>query len=315
MYSAASVKEFIASWKAAGLSNPEIVCKIAEAELGWPYVWGASGSECNTTRRKYYAGRSVCPDGEKTQIYKTCPVLNNQQSSCSGCKWYPKQERVYINDCQGWVKHVMRQVGVTLTGAGCTSMWKDKSLWTVQGEIKDIPLGIVCCVFQYNSKKNNMQHIGITLNGTDIIHCSKTVKRGKVTDRGWTHFAIPKGLYKEGTDVIIPPTDTTVKLPTLRKGSKGSYVTLLQTQLLNRGYKLPKYGADGSFGNETFEAVKQFQRDWGLEPDGIVGSATWKMLETTLEKPNTYTVTMKGLLKDEAEELLKLHPGEMVLEK
>ena len=42
---------------------------------------------------------------------------------------------------------------------------------------------------------------------------------------------------------------------------------------------------------------------------------TWAMLESTMEKPATYTVTMKGLTKDEAEEMLRLHPGEMVLER
>lgn len=104
------------------------------------------------------------------------------------------------------------------------------------------------------------------------------------------------------------------KLPMLKKGSKGSYVTLLQTKLMNRGYKLPKYGADGSFGNETLTAVKQFQQDWGLKVDGIVGEATWKMLDSSPEKQKMYTVTIPHRTKEEAEALLKQYPGEMVLE-
>ena len=48
----------------------------------------------------------------------------------------------------------------------------------------------------------------------------------------------------------------------------------MQNALLQRRYKLPKYGADGDFGTETLKAVKQFQRDKGLKDDGAVGEKT-----------------------------------------
>ena len=41
----------------------------------------------------------------------------------------------------------------------------------------------------------------------------------------------------------------------LKYGSKGESVKLLQQALLKKGYKLPKYGADGVWGNETQTAV------------------------------------------------------------
>ena len=52
----------------------------------------------------------------------------------------------------------------------------------------------------------------------------------------------------------------------------------MQELLLKAGYKLPKYGADGSFGNETLTAVKAFQKDHKLTVDGIVGPKTWAEL-------------------------------------
>jgi peptidoglycan hydrolase-like protein with peptidoglycan-binding domain len=38
--------------------------------------------------------------------------------------------------------------------------------------------------------------------------------------------------------------------------------------------------ADGIFGSATEAALRQFQRDNGLVPDGIVGPQTWTALQT-----------------------------------
>ncbi len=61
----------------------------------------------------------------------------------------------------------------------------------------------------------------------------------------------------------------------LKKGSVGADVMELQKVLMELGYNLPKYGADGEFGAETVEAVKAFQRTVpGLEVDGEYGPLT-----------------------------------------
>jgi hypothetical protein len=56
---------------------------------------------------------------------------------------------------------------------------------------------------------------------------------------------------------------------TLRRGARGDEVKTLQAKL---GIE-----ADGVFGPGTEAAVRQFQRDKALVPDGIVGPATWKL--------------------------------------
>jgi len=64
-----------------------------------------------------------------------------------------------------------------------------------------------------------------------------------------------------------------------KKGSRGEMVKLIQ-QALN-------LYADGIFGRLTEERVKEFQRDNGLKPDGIVGPATMlkiPFLSTKLKK-------------------------------
>ena len=40
--------------------------------------------------------------------------------------------------------------------------------------------------------------------------------------------------------------------------------------LMQLGYALPEYGADGEFGDETKAAVKAFQKDHGLKVDGVM---------------------------------------------
>lgn len=47
-----------------------------------------------------------------------------------------------------------------------------------------------------------------------------------------------------------------------------------QNILMVAGYELPKFGADGVFGDETETVVKAFQEDHGLKSDGIIGPKT-----------------------------------------
>ena len=83
---------------------------------------------------------------------------------------------------------------------------------------------------------------------------------------------------------------------------------------MDKGYALPKYGADGSFGAETQTAVKNFQKDHGLMEDGIVGQKTWEALESSSEQKYLYTVTIPHMSKEMADDLLSKYIGTMTLE-
>lgn len=68
---------------------------------------------------------------------------------------------------------------------------------------------------------------------------------------------------------------------TVKRGSVGNHVLLLQEILKARGFK----GKDGKelvldsqAGENTVYAVTQYQKSRKLEVDGICGSATWKDL-------------------------------------
>lgn len=65
----------------------------------------------------------------------------------------------------------------------------------------------------------------------------------------------------------------------IKNYTTGADVTYVQQKLLQLGYSLGKYGADGKYGDTSEKVVKSFQKDNGLSADGIVGPKTWDKLE------------------------------------
>ncbi len=79
-------------------------------------------------------------------------------------------------------------------------------------------------------------------------------------------------LGSEKPSSLIPATEPGGKgRPTLRRGSTGVLVKMLQQKL--------GIVADGFFGPGTESEVRAFQRSRKLVPDGIVGPNTWPLLD------------------------------------
>jgi peptidoglycan hydrolase-like protein with peptidoglycan-binding domain len=83
------------------------------------------------------------------------------------------------------------------------------------------------------------------------------------------------GIVGEITWLNIDESDTSN--PTVKKGSTGNPVRRVQKRLTLGGYDTG--GVDGIFGAATESAVKRFQEDQGLTPDGIVGPMTWEKID------------------------------------
>ncbi len=88
----------------------------------------------------------------------------------------------------------------------------------------------------------------------------------------WVHFD-----RRYGTPAC---SGTTAGYPTCRRGSKNTYVLILQDGLNALGYSTRTL--DGVFGANTESAVKGFQRAMGLTADGICGCNTWKKLTSAV---------------------------------
>ena len=73
----------------------------------------------------------------------------------------------------------------------------------------------------------------------------------------------------------------------LRNGARGTSVTELQTSLRDLGYKDAsgvELRPDGYFGGNTEHALKNFQREHGLQDDGVAGPRTMQAINETQAK-------------------------------
>ena len=302
MNTADFVDSYIKHLKDQGCVLSEIAWKTALACVGWAYVFGARGQYCTpANRRSRYNGTSAGKD--KDNIKDKCKNFSGD-GTCKACQWYPNNSRTRIFDCRGFTYWVLLKVyGWELVGAGCTSQWDRSSNWKAKGKIADgIPENTLVCLFYPNKAKPSvMEHTGFGYNG-QTVECSGKVFHKDTMDRKWTHWAVPACI--EG--------DIPMGKPTLRKGDKGEYVTLMQTKLIQLGYDLSPFGADGKFGAKTETALKQFQKDSGLDPDGICGKKTWEALDSG--DVTYYTVTINHVSKSVAEGIVSKYGGSMKAE-
>lgn len=126
--------------------------------------------------------------------------------------------------------------------------------------------------------------LGFNPNGTDG-------KFGRGTETAVKAYQAARGLEADGKAGTLTLTklyaetdgqSATVTTPvttnpnTLKYGDSGSRVTEMQTALVKLGYNTN--GVDGRFGAGTQRAVISFQKDNGLEADGLAGTKPLELL-------------------------------------
>lgn len=121
-----------------------------------------------------------------------------------------------------------------------------------------------CDIWQYSSKGKIDGINGYV--DLDILAGNKPMEyfTGKTNKNETTTIAVAKSLLGKRL---------------LKKGSKGDDVRELQRGLIEMGYDVGKWGADGDFGGSTKNAVKNFQKKNGLLVDGEFGPASLSVYE------------------------------------
>lgn len=239
--------------------------EYALAQVGKPYWWGTYGKAAS---KSYYNAKKK----QYPNYYKWA-----YDSSVEGVK---------VHDCIGLIKGYLWCDSPTDTSPKYKSS-EDMSAngmrrrCKVKGSIAAMPDVPGLLVFSSG-------HIGVYVGGGMVVDArgySKGVVHKPLSNHKWEEWGMCP-LLEYDREVVSNSTATqeqtskkegatvNITFRVLQKGAKGKQVKAMQHLLMANGCDLPKYGADGSFGNETLAAVKKYQAANGLEVDGSAGKAT-----------------------------------------
>ena len=201
-------------------------------------------------------------------------------------------------DCSSMIITVWEQVGVPVRtgGATYTGNMRDTFLRCGFEDVTGlVSLGDGRGLLAGDVLLNHRNHTAMMVDKYNLVQARinelGTVTGGQTGDQNGGEIAV-RSYYNFPWDCVLrykendgeaggKATEATVQLrglPLLRRGSRGDAVRAAQYLLLCRGLTLQKYGADGDYGQETEDAVKEFQMLKGLEADGDCGSLTWDAL-------------------------------------
>lgn len=244
------------------------LAEYAKAQLGKPYWWGTFGQTANAgllaAKRQQYPNYYTATDftSQFGQKVHDCVGLIKGYLWCDT----PDSEPIY---------KAAQDVAVSGLFMACP---ESGSI----GTMPDLP-GV--CVFM-----RDMSHVGVYIGDGYVVEATghaRGVVKTKLAGRGWALWGKPRWItYEQATAVPVTPAEqpaSTVKtydtkLPMLSIGCKSQAVTSLQRLLVGRYYNIGRGGIDGDFGNDTRLAVLNFQKNYHLERDGIVGPETWAKL-------------------------------------
>ena len=234
--------------------------EYALAQVGKPYWYGTYGSGAS---KSYY-------NAKKRQY----PKYYNWSYDAA-------LEGVKVHDCIGLIKGYLWCDSPT---DNTPTYKKDQDMSAsgmrrrckVKGDISTIPDVPGLLVFSEG-------HIGVYIGGGIVVDArghSKGVIKKPLSNHKWEEWGVcPLLEYDREINAAEKEQQgagetVNITLRVLTKGSKGKQVKALQHLLIANGCPLPRYGADGSFGNETVAAVKQYQQKHGLQVDGNAGQQT-----------------------------------------
>ena len=298
--------------------STDLVAKFKNALSNkWGYIWGTAGVEWTQAKQEQKVSYMKSRYGIGWESAAVAKGDNYYTAARYGSKWIGH----IVSDCSGMFSKFFNELGGymyhgsdTMYRKYCESKGQLKSGKRTDGK----PLKPGTAVFVYNSSKDNYTHVGCYVGNNSVIEAASTqdgVITSLLTNKKWTNWGELKGVSYGTSQTTTPTTTPTAEssLPTLRKGSKGEYVTLLQTKLIQKGYSCGSTGADGDFGKNTESAVKAFQKDYGLTVDGVAGKNTWAALEKDIS-PLKYSVTIPHLSKSKADALVSQYPGSSIEE-
>lgn len=223
---------------------------------GWGYIWGTRGQ--------------TWTQASQAKATRAMTVKH-------GSKWIGRR----VADCSGMFVWAYKLHGLSIYHGSNTIFNKYCSeTGPVAGTVK---IRVGTAVFQ--NTEGTRGHIGLYIGGGMCIE-AKGTQHGVVSSplAVWDEWGTLKDVDYTGT---IEETFGIVPLDTITKGAKGELVKFLQRALQEAKYDIGDDGVDGIFGAETLSAVRAFQSDNSLTPDGKVGPKTWAVIKALVQDDET----------------------------
>ena len=245
----------------------------AKAQIGKPYWWGTFGQTASA--QLLAAKRAQYPS------YYTAADFHAQFGQ-------------RVHDCCGLIKGYLwsdtptsQPVYALTPDVAVRGLYENCSR---QGDLASIPEIPGVCVFQAD-----MGHVGVYVGNGWVVeamgHAYGVVKT-QLRARKWVYWGMPKWI-DYGSGAVDPPaavTDTDVgnkkrkkyhlttypiEMHLLRRGDYGPEVVNMQAARDAKGFPCD---ADGEFGPNTEQTLKDFQEAAGLDKDGEYGGESMKAL-------------------------------------
>lgn len=193
---------------------------------------------------------------------------------------------------QGSSGSLVRQLQLNLVGLGCLDGEADgrygkqtkaavKEFQSLYGLTAD---GVAGEATQ-SAIRNTMVRLQVELKNLGYAPGTADGYFGTKTKNALIAFQKDRGLKQTGTAdsatwAAIDALAGGMTATSVRKGSSGTQVKYLQQALIGLGYL--SGSADGQYGSKTTEAVRSYQRDYGLTADGSAGRKTMTSLRSTI---------------------------------